>query len=582
MKKGFTLIELLSVIVILAIIALIATPIILGIIKDSKELAAKSSVENYLKAVELSISNKYVKDPTIDLNGTYQIKDKGKKIESIDIENSKEITIEYEGNGLTEGYIVLEKGEVIELKKCRIDDWSVNWKKGEILDPKPYKEEIKVTLVKGETFNAAIKNLANNSTTKDSWSKDTTVTTMEFYSNGLLPKEKEKYLEELGDSNKVDVSASGDNSIIAYYDNGKVYIISDNLISLNRESGMMFYAFGSVTNIEFYGIDTSEATSMGSMFNSCANLTGLDLSDFDTSNVTSMVTMFSNDKSLTNITFGEKFDTSGVTTMNSMFSNCHSLTSLDLSNFDTSSIKDTGMKTMFAYCYKLESIKLGKNFKTSKVTSMYQMFQDCNALTSLDVSNWDVSKVKDMSYMFYNCKLLTSLDVSKWNTNSVETMNCMFYGCNALQTLDVSKWNTSNVKDAGMNTMFKGCHSLTSLDVSNWDVSKVTSMSGTFIGCRSLTSLDVSNWDVSKVTSMHQMFNGIQLTELDLSGWNTSSVTTMQEMFGRTPNLISIKIGCGWKTAENTTEMFSSSKYTLDKLNALVEEIKPTCPVVSE
>ena len=35
MKKGFTLIELLAVIVILVIIALIATPMILGVIKTS-------------------------------------------------------------------------------------------------------------------------------------------------------------------------------------------------------------------------------------------------------------------------------------------------------------------------------------------------------------------------------------------------------------------------------------------------------------------------------------------------------------------------------------------------------------------
>ena len=39
MKNGFTLIELLAVIVILAVIALIATPIVLGIINDSKESA---------------------------------------------------------------------------------------------------------------------------------------------------------------------------------------------------------------------------------------------------------------------------------------------------------------------------------------------------------------------------------------------------------------------------------------------------------------------------------------------------------------------------------------------------------------
>ena len=55
-KKGFTLIELLAVIVILAIIALIATPIILNIISDSKEESNKRSVEFYGKAVEQAIA----------------------------------------------------------------------------------------------------------------------------------------------------------------------------------------------------------------------------------------------------------------------------------------------------------------------------------------------------------------------------------------------------------------------------------------------------------------------------------------------------------------------------------------------
>lgn len=51
-NKGFTLIELLAVIVILAIIALIATPIILGVIDTAKEGSAKSSALGYIDAVE--------------------------------------------------------------------------------------------------------------------------------------------------------------------------------------------------------------------------------------------------------------------------------------------------------------------------------------------------------------------------------------------------------------------------------------------------------------------------------------------------------------------------------------------------
>lgn len=55
-NKGFTLIELLAVIVILAIIALIATPIILGVIEDARKSSAESSALGYIDAVEKQIA----------------------------------------------------------------------------------------------------------------------------------------------------------------------------------------------------------------------------------------------------------------------------------------------------------------------------------------------------------------------------------------------------------------------------------------------------------------------------------------------------------------------------------------------
>ena len=56
MKKGFTLIELLAVIVILAIIALIATPIILGIINDARKESNERSAELYASSVKNAIA----------------------------------------------------------------------------------------------------------------------------------------------------------------------------------------------------------------------------------------------------------------------------------------------------------------------------------------------------------------------------------------------------------------------------------------------------------------------------------------------------------------------------------------------
>jgi len=60
-NKGFTLIELLAVIVILAIIALIATPIVLGIIDDSKENSNRISAEYMIDAAEKAYSMAYTK-----------------------------------------------------------------------------------------------------------------------------------------------------------------------------------------------------------------------------------------------------------------------------------------------------------------------------------------------------------------------------------------------------------------------------------------------------------------------------------------------------------------------------------------
>ncbi len=54
-KKGFTLIELLAVIVILAIIALIVTPIVSNIIASARNSANARSVEGHIDNIEYAI-----------------------------------------------------------------------------------------------------------------------------------------------------------------------------------------------------------------------------------------------------------------------------------------------------------------------------------------------------------------------------------------------------------------------------------------------------------------------------------------------------------------------------------------------
>ena len=64
-KNGFTLIELLAVIVILAIIALIATPIVLSIIDNTKQSSMLRSAEMYLKGVETSVATAIIHEKNV-------------------------------------------------------------------------------------------------------------------------------------------------------------------------------------------------------------------------------------------------------------------------------------------------------------------------------------------------------------------------------------------------------------------------------------------------------------------------------------------------------------------------------------
>ena len=105
MKKGFTLIELLAVIVILGIIAVITTPLIMGVIEDARKSAALSSAQGYVEAVEQSIIESEL---DISMGG---FSDGRYKVEDL-------TNIEYKGKGPTKGTIEIEEMKVTYGKLC--------------------------------------------------------------------------------------------------------------------------------------------------------------------------------------------------------------------------------------------------------------------------------------------------------------------------------------------------------------------------------------------------------------------------------------------------------------------------------
>ena len=165
----------------------------------------------------------------------------------------------------------------------------------------------------------------------------------------------------------------------------------------------------------------------------------------------------------------------------------------------------TSLKDFFKNSTALETISNIENLNTANVTNMTSMFDNCQNLSSLNLSKFNTENVTNMSYMFDNCQNLSSLDLSKFNTAKVTNMYAMFTHCQNLSSLDLSKFNTANVTD--MSWMFSDCQ-LSSLDLSNFNTEKVREMYNMFSFCQNLSSLNLTNFNTEKVTNMDYMFNG--------------------------------------------------------------------------
>ena len=176
---------------------------------------------------------------------------------------------------------------------------------------------------------------------------------------------------------------------------------------------------------------------------------------------------------------------------------------VDFSNFDISSITDTG--DMLYGCTSVKSIKF-PNIRTTSLTTMVSMFYNCSSLVEIDLSSFDTSHVTNMSFAFYGCENLKSLNMLSFDTSEVLDMQCMFYRLHSIENIELSNFDTSKVTD--MSFMFYECKNITSLDLSVFKTSSVVDMSVMFYECNSLKSLNLTNFDTSQVTDMGHMFRG--------------------------------------------------------------------------
>ena len=128
-RKGFTLIELLAVIVVLAIIALIATPIVMNTIKNAKKGAAERSADSYIKQVETAVAEERLNKNEV-LEGEYQITSDGNlcRDKSASCSDDNKIKIEMSGTKPTSGTVTIKNGGVSQNETTMVvGDYNVKY-----------------------------------------------------------------------------------------------------------------------------------------------------------------------------------------------------------------------------------------------------------------------------------------------------------------------------------------------------------------------------------------------------------------------------------------------------------------------
>ena len=199
----------------------------------------------------------------------------------------------------------------------------------------------------------------------------------------------------------------------------------------------------------------------------------------------------------------------------------------DLYNMRTNN--GTNMAGLFSY-YTASELDL-RSLDVSKVTNMYNMFQNCSS--SVNIDGWDTSKVTNMEYMFQYFS--GSIDISKLDTSSITNVNYMF---NAANTDNIILTGLSFPSATKLEYMFNSAEG---------------------------TTLDLSSWDISNITSMYYMFNNAKYKRIDLTGWKTTNVTDMSNMFYNYSNPLEELIIPDWDmtnvTSSNSFYYVGSSSY---------------------
>ena len=283
---------------------------------------------------------------------------------------------------------------------------------------------------------------------------------------------------------------------------------------------------------------------------------------FKTFTPTTLSCFFAALSELETITGLEYLNTANVTDMSFLFDHCQKLTSLDLSNFNTAKV--TNMNKMFSNCSNLKTIYASDKFTTAAVTESKNMFSYCGSLSG-DI-DWTSDKATDKTYAktgggYFRDKAYDNRPWVKYADGTL-TFRCGYkkilgeneYLLNSDEELPA--WNTH--KNKITRVVFEA----------SFANARPTTCYAWFKNFSELMKIEgIENLNTENVTSMAFMFSSCnKLAELDVTHFNTANVKDMTSMFYACKGLTSLDV-TNFNTANVTSmrDMFCKC----DKLTSL-------------
>ena len=261
-KYGFTLIELLAVIVVLAIIALIATPIVMNTIKSAKKGAAERSADSYIGAVETAIATAKLDGKDIP-DGTYQIDGEG-NLTGTGLPNGK-LTIDMKGNKPKSGTIKISNGQVTTDSTMTIGDYDVKYNEENKKYEASRKENSSTVVYRWSTDTINIGDTINLSDTSK-LTKDASTLEKSYYLKHVLDKDNkviESYACAIFNSKEYCVRG-GNSSFYGYAENevdytGNVLILKQIEDAKIADISCTFNASSSICGVDSYNLNADSS-----------------------------------------------------------------------------------------------------------------------------------------------------------------------------------------------------------------------------------------------------------------------------------------------------------------------------------